>query len=282
MTLSAKIRMLKFQQIDVFSSQRMGGNPLAVVLDADDLDTATMAQFANWTNLSETAFLLKPTLPDADYRVRIFTPQQELPFAGHPTLGSCHAWLSLEARAERPEIIQQCDAGLIRIRRDGDTLAFLAPDLIKAGPIDNEILKRIMDGLKLSPEMVVAANWVDNGPGWMALLLKSRDDVLNVRPDFRSISGLRVGVVAPCSGNIGNVDFEVRAFTAAGFEDPVTGSLNAGLAKWLISSNKAPSSYIAAQGTVLGRSGRIHVRRKAEEIWVGGNAVTCIEGVVTL
>lgn len=278
----AKIKMLKFQQVDVFSSQRMGGNPLAVVMDADDLDTATMAKFANWTNLSETTFLLKPTVPDADYRVRIFTPQQELPFAGYPTLGSCHAWLSLGGKPGRAEVIQQCDVGLIRIRRDGDTLSFLAPDLIKTGPIDNETLKRIMDGLKLSPEMVVAASWVDNGPGWMALLLRSRDDVLNVRPDFRAISGLRVGVVAPCSGDTENVDFEVRAFTAAGFEDPVTGSLNAGLAKWLISSNKAPSSYIAAQGTALGRSGRIHVRREADDIWVGGNVATCIEGVVTL
>jgi len=245
--------MLKFQAVDVFSTQRMGGNPLAVVMDADDLDTATMAKFANWINLSETTFLLKPTVPGADYRVRIFTPQQELRFAGHPTLGSCHAWLNQGGKPRRAEIVQQCDAGLIRIRRDDDTLSFLAPDLSKSGPIDAEILKRVMDGLKLRPEMVVAANWVDNGPGWMALLLRSRDDVLNVRPDFRAISGLRVGVVAPCSEGTDNVDFEVRAFTAAGFEDSVTGSLNAGLAKWLISSNRAPSSYTAAQGTALGR-----------------------------
>jgi PhzF family phenazine biosynthesis protein len=280
--LIAKTKTRKFQQVDVFSSQSLSGNPLAVVMDADDLDTATMAKFANWTNLSETTFLLKPTVPNADYRVRIFTPQQELPFAGHPTLGSCHAWLSLGGKQGRTEVIQQCDVGLIRVKRDGDTLSFLAPNLLKAGPIDNEILKQIMDGLKLSPEMVVATSWVDNGPGWMALLLRSRDDVLNVHPDFRAISGLRVGIVAPCSEDIANVDFEVRAFTAAGFEDPVTGSLNAGLAKWLLSNNKAPSSYVAAQGTALGRAGRIHVRQEADDIWVGGNVTTCIEGVVAL
>ncbi|MHC2215027.1 PhzF family phenazine biosynthesis protein [Rhizobium leguminosarum] len=280
--MNSNLKELSFQQVDVFSSERMGGNPLAVVVDADDLDTSTMAKFANWTNLSETTFLLKPTLPDADYRVRIFTPHQELPFAGHPTLGSCHAWLTLGGKPKQPVVIQECQAGLIRIRRDGDILSFLAPDLIKTGHIDNDLMKRVMSGLSLSPEMIVDASWVDNGPGWMALLLKSRDDVLRVRPNYQSISGLRVGLIAPCLGDVDGVDFEVRAFTAAGYEDPVTGSLNAGLAKWLISANLAPPSYIAAQGTVLGRSGRVHVRLEAEDIWVGGNVVTCINGKAIL
>ncbi|KEQ02218.1 PhzF family phenazine biosynthesis protein [Pseudorhizobium pelagicum] len=271
------LQELAFQQVDVFSPQRLGGNPLAVVVDGDGLDTATMAKFANWTNLSETTFLLKPMAPDADYRVRIFTPHQELPFAGHPTLGSCHAWLASGGRSKQEFVIQECEAGLIRIRRDGDILSFLAPDLVKAGDIDSDLLKRVVEGLGLSPDRVVDANWVDNGPGWMALLLKSRDDVLEVRPNYQSISGLRVGLIAPCP-DIAGVDFEVRAFTAAGFEDPVTGSLNAGLARWLISAKLAPPSYIAAQGTVLGRSGRIHVQLNAQGVWVGGNVVTCIEG----
>lgn len=280
--MSRNLKELPFQQVDVFSTQRMGGNPLAVVVNADDLDAATMSRFANWTNLSETTFLLKPTVPDADYRVRIFTPHQELPFAGHPTLGSCHAWLSSGGEPKQPFVVQECEAGLIRIRRDGDILSFLAPDLVKVGPIGSDLLKRVMDGLNVSPDKVVDASWVDNGPGWMALLLRSRDDVLSVRPNCQAISGLRVGLIAPCSREAYGVEFEVRAFTAAGYEDPVTGSLNAGLAKWLIPANLAPPSYIAAQGTVLGRSGRVHVRLEAKDIWVGGNVVTCIDGKVLL
>lgn len=281
LTITA-LNELGFQQVDVFSSQRMGGNPLAVVVDADNLDIATMARFANWTNLSETTFLLKPTVSDADYRVRIFTPHQELPFAGYPTLGSCHAWLTSGGKPKQSIVVQECEAGLIRIRRDGDILSFLAPELIRTGHIDSDLLKLVMESLQLSPEMVVEASWVDNGPGWMALLLRNRADVLQVRPNYQDIAGLRVGLIAPCSGAVENVDFEVRAFTAAGYEDPVTGSLNAGLAKWLVSANLAPRSYIAAQGTVLGKTGRVHVRLESEGIWVGGNVVTCIEGKVSL
>lgn len=269
-----------FQQVDVFASQRLRGNALAVVVSADTLTDTEMAAFANWTNLSETTFLLRPTMANADYRVRIFTPSQELPFAGHPTLGSCHVWLAVRGNANGREIIQECEAGLIRIRRDDDRLSFAAPDLRRSGPVEPEILARVVKGLQISPDTIVDANWVDNGPGWLAVLLCSREEVLALRPDFATLSGLRVGVVAPwkpteCGRE---ADFEVRAFTAAGFEDPVTGSLNAGLAQWLIGSGIAPSTYVASQGTVLGRAGRVHVERVGHEIWIGGNVVTCIEG----
>jgi PhzF family phenazine biosynthesis protein len=242
-----------------------------------------MAAFANWTNLSETTFLLRPTQASADYRVRIFTPVRELPFAGHPTLGSCHVWLTSGERPHKAEIIQECAAGLIRIRRDGDRLSFAAPALTRSGPLEPELLAQVLKGLALTADAVVEAQWVDNGPGWLALLLRTRADVLALRPDFAAISGLRVGVVAPCKAGDGSgADFEVRAFTAAGFEDPVTGSLNAGIAQWLIGSGVARSSYVASQGTVLGRAGRIHVEQDGAEIWIGGNVVTCIEGSVTL
>jgi PhzF family phenazine biosynthesis protein len=270
-----------FQQVDVFSTQPLKDNPLAVVVGADALTESQMASFANWTNLSETTFLLQPTTGNANYRVRIFTPSRELPFAGHPTLGSCHVWLSCGGKPIGSEIVQECEAGLIRIRQDGDRLSFAAPDLRRRGAVEPEILARIVRGLHLTKDAIVAANWVDNGPGWM---LRSREEVLALRPDFGAISGLRVGVIAPWNAaeDGRDADFEVRAFTAAGFEDPVTGSLNAGLAQWLIGTGIAPSSYVASQGTVLGRAGRVHVERTGSEIWIGGAVTTCIEGTVTL
>ncbi|MHB0952859.1 MAG: PhzF family phenazine biosynthesis protein [Allorhizobium sp.] len=273
-----------FQQVDVFASRPLRGNPLAVVVGADALSEPEMAAFANWTNLSETTFLLKPKSAGADYRVRIFTPVRELPFAGHPTLGSCHVWLASGGRPKGREIIQECEAGLIRIRRDDDRLSFAAPELRRAGPVEPETLARIVRGLNLAPDAIVDANWVDNGPGWLAVLLRSREEVLALRPDYAVISGLRVGVVAPWNPlkHGRDADFEVRAFTAAGFEDPVTGSLNAGLAQWLIGSGIAPSTYIASQGTVLGRAGRVHVEQAGGDIWIGGNVATCIEGSVTI
>jgi PhzF family phenazine biosynthesis protein len=281
--LTRSATKFKFQQVDVFASRPLGGNPLAVVVDADDLSDAEMAVFANWTNLSETTFLLQPTMANADYRVRIFTPSRELPFAGHPTLGSCHAWLASGGKPRQTEIIQECAAGLIRIRKDQNRLSFAAPDLIKSGPLEPELLAQILKGLHLKPDAVVDANWVDNGPGWLALLLRNRDDVLALRPDFAALAGLRVGVVAPCTGaDADGADFEVRAFTAAGFEDPVTGSLNAGIAQWIISSGVARSSYVASQGTILRRAGRIHVEQDGSDIWIGGNVVTCIDGSVAL
>ncbi|MGG6896674.1 MULTISPECIES: PhzF family phenazine biosynthesis protein [Rhizobium] len=276
-------RTLSFQQVDVFSSHPLRGNPLAVVMDADDLPDAQMAAFANWTNLSETTFLLRPQHPEADYRVRIFTPQTELPFAGHPTLGSCHAWLVARGEGAKGDIVQECAAGLIRVRKFEDGLAFAAPPLVRQGDLEPALFKQILSGLHLSPEDVVAAQWVDNGPGWLALLLKSRRDVLALKPDFRAISGIRVGVCAPWHPDEDGreADFEVRAFTAAGFEDPVTGSLNAGIARWLIGSGIAGTAYIAAQGTVLGREGRVRVVQDSDAIWIGGNVSTCITGTVS-
>lgn len=273
-----------FQQVDVFSTRPLGGNPLAVVVGADALDDAQMAAFARWTNLSETTFLLQPSEPDADYRVRIFTPLQELPFAGHPTLGSCHVWLASGGAPKGEEIIQECTAGLVRVRREPGRLSFAAPPLRRAGPVAPDVLVRVVEGLHLAPDAVVDANWVDNGPGWLAVLLRSREAVLALRPDFSVLAGMRVGVVGPWHAERDGADahFEVRAFTAAGFEDPVTGSLNAGLAQWLTQSGIAPARYVASQGTALGRAGRVHVVQDGADIWIGGAVTTCIAGSVTL
>ncbi len=273
-----------FQQVDVFSSQPLAGNPLAVVVGADALDDAQMAAFARWTNLSETTFLLQPRAPEADYRVRIFTPTQELPFAGHPTLGTCHVWLGSGGRPRGGEIIQECAAGLVRVRRESGRLAFAAPPLRRTGALEPELMARVVDGLRLAPGALVDANWVDNGPGWLAVLLRSRSAVLALRPDYLAIAGMRVGVVGPWDAEKDGQDaqFEVRAFTAAGYEDPVTGSLNAGLAQWLIGSGIAPPMYIASQGTALGRKGRVHVVQDGTDLWIGGAVATCIAGRVTL
>lgn len=275
-------RQYAFQQVDVFSAEALKGNPLAVVCDADDLTDAQMAAFANWTNLSETTFLMKPTSPEADYRVRIFTPHGELPFAGHPTLGTCHVWLSRQENAERAQVVQQCEAGLVRIRVSDGKLAFAAPPLRKAGPVDAETLERVIAGLGLSKDAVVDANWTDNGPGWISLLLRSRQDVLGIKPSYPVLGGLKVGVVAPCGADDAvEADFELRAF-ADGYEDPVTGSLNAGVAQWLIGQGNAPSAYVASQGTVLGRAGRVSVNKIADDIWIGGPVTVLIDGTVTL
>jgi PhzF family phenazine biosynthesis protein len=273
-----------FQQVDVFTTQPLRGNPLAVVVGADALTETQMAAFANWTNLSETTFLLRPRAAGADYRVRIFTPQRELPFAGHPTLGSCHVWLASGGRARGNDVVQECDIGLVRIRRGAGRLSFEAPKLLRDGPVDAETLGRATNGLGLKPDVVVAASWADNGPGWLAILLRSRDDVLAARPDYPTLSGLRVGVVGPWDRDKDGADaqFEVRAFTAGGYEDPVTGSLNASVAQWLIGAGLAPPSYVASQGTVLGRAGRVFVERHGSEIWIGGAVTTCIAGTVTL
>lgn len=273
-----------FQQVDVFASQPLRGNPLAVVLGADGLSDSRMTAFANWTNLSETTFLLQPRVAGADYRVRIFTPSSELPFAGHPTLGSCHAWLAAGGVPKGSDIVQECEVGLIRIRRRSDRLFFAAPPLRRSGPLEPEVLARVTQGLGLLPEAILAANWVDNGPNWLAVLLRSRAEVLAVRPDYPALAGLRVGVVGAWDGARDGADaqFEVRAFTAGGYEDPVTGSLNASLAQWLIGSAIAPPSYVASQGTVLGRAGRVQVERDGAEIWIGGAVTACIEGTVAL
>lgn len=273
-----------FQQADVFSSQPLRGNPLAVVIGADGLSDAQMQSFANWTNLSETTFLLEPTDPKASYRVRIFTPSQELPFAGHPTLGSAHVWLSQQQTSPTDDIVQECGAGLVRIRRDGNRLAFAAPPLTRSGPVDPALVERIAKALSLPDNLIEDSNWCENGPDWIGVRLPSRADVLAVKPDYSALAGTRVGLVGRFNPDLDSKDaqFEVRAFTRNGYEDPVTGSLNAGLAQWLIGSGVAPENYVAAQGTVLGRAGRVYVDKVGDDIWIGGDVVTCIQGALEL
>lgn len=273
-----------FHQLDVFTATPLNGNPLAVVHDAAGLDEATMAAFARWTNLSESTFLLPPSDPAADYRVRIFTPGGELPFAGHPTLGSCHAWLAGGGRPRQEEVIvQECGAGLVKIRRHGARLAFAGPPVRRTGPIEPDVVARIARGLGLDVADILHHQWVDNGPGWCAVMLPNAAHVLELRPDFAVLSDLKLGVVgAQAPGH--DAAFEVRAFVPSlGVpEDPVTGSLNAGIAQWLIGAGLAPDRYIAAQGTALGRAGRVHITRDDTGVWVGGDVVTCIEGRVQL
>lgn len=268
----------------MFTFQPLRGNPLAVVIGADALTDMQMAAFANWMSLSETAFLLQPRTSAADYRVRIFTPQRELPFAGYPTLGSCHVWLALGEKPNGHEVVQECEIGLVRIRRGPGRLSFAAPELRRSGPLETDILARVIEGLHLPRDAIVAASWVDNGPGWLAVLLRSRDEVLALRLDYAVLSGLRVGVVGAWDSARDGSDaqFEVRAFTAGGFEDPVTGSLNAGLAQWLIGTGVAPSTYVVSQGTAMGRMGRVHVERDGPETWIGGAVTTCITGALSL
>lgn len=274
---------LVFHQVDVFAQRPLEGNALAVVCGADGLSTAQMAALARWTNLSETTFLLEPTDPSADYRVRIFTPQRELPFAGHPTLGSCHVWLREGGRPKGGEVIQECGAGLVSIRAAGEELAFAAPPLVRGGAVEPEVLALIARGTGLSPERIQASQWADNGPGWVAVLLKSREELLAIRPDYAALEGLNVGLIAPWTGSEAEAQFEVRALMGEEFaEDPVTGSLNASLAQWLIPAGLAPERYLASQGTALGRRGRVRVARIADRIWVGGAVQDCIRGTLSL
>lgn len=273
--------------VDVFTATALTGNPVAVVHDAQGLSDAQMAAYARWTNLSETTFLLPPSEPKADYRLRIFTPERELPFAGHPTLGSCHAWLAAGGQPKGEVVVQECGVGLVRVRRDGARLAFAAPPLKRSGDIDAQTLAKVARALRIEPQAIRAAAWVDNGPGWLAVMLGSRDEVLALAPDFEAMKPLEVGVVAPWPAEGVNGErcaFEVRAFVPSlGIpEDPVTGSLNAGLAQWLVGSGRAPSSYVASQGTAMGRAGRVHVDRDGEDLWIGGDCVRCIEGTLTL
>ncbi|MFY0617214.1 PhzF family phenazine biosynthesis protein [Shimia sp.] len=271
-------RPFPFSQVDVFCETPTLGNPLAVVHEAADLSDEKMAQLAHWTNLSETSFLLPPQNPAADYRVRIYTPVQELPFAGHPTLGSCHAWITNGGAPANDDILQECGIGVIRIRQAQNRLYFQAPPLKRSGPLPTDIFTKALAGLSLTPSDVQAAAWVDNGPGWAALLLKSHAKLMQITPDYATLDGLRIGGVAPAS----DTDFEVRGFSAGGFEDPVTGSLNAGIAQWLIVDGHAPDTYVAAQGTVLGRKGRVHIQKDGADIWVGGAVQTCVTGTITL
>lgn len=274
-----------FTQVDVFTDKLTFGNPVAVVHDADGLTTERMAEFARWTNLSETTFLLPATTAEADYRLRIFTTSRELPFAGHPTLGSARAWLEAGGMGKRQgRICQQCEAGLVQIRQEGSRLAFAAPPIVRGGPVDDADLERIVEGLRISREAIVDAEWIDNGPGWVGILFGSADEVLRLRPDPAGFGPLTsVGVVGPYPAGA-DTAFEVRAFVpgiGVG-EDPVTGSLNASLAQWMISTRRAPTTYVAAQGTCMGRRGRVYVEESDSDIWVGGDTVVGITGAVDL
>jgi PhzF family phenazine biosynthesis protein len=276
--------MLAFSQVDVFSSEPFLGNPVAVVHDAQEVTEDEMARFASWTNLSETTYLLPATDPAADYRLRIFTPDRELPFAGHPTLGSAHAWLEAGGvPRDDDQLVQECGAGLVRIRRS-DRLSFQAPPLLRSGPVDAGDRSRIAAALRVPEAEMVDLAWVDNGPGWVACLLESAEAVLDCRPDYAAFGDLEVGIVGQYAdpAQVG-ADVEVRAFVPSmGIgEDPVTGSLNAGIAQWL-AGDRLPTSYVASQGTVIGRRGRVHVERSGGTVWVGGDALTTITGQVRL
>jgi PhzF family phenazine biosynthesis protein len=272
-----------FRQVDVFTTSPYRGNPVAVVMDGGGLDDAECQRVANWMNLSETTFILPPTTPDADYRVRIFTPSRELPFAGHPTLGTCHAWLESGGVPRIPgTVVQECAAGLIQVRRDPDGLAFAAPPLIRSGPVDKGLVARLADTLGVAREEIVDSQWVDNGPGWVAVLLADAKAVLALKPG--PIDGF-VGVVGAYPEG-SEPALEVRAFfpvAGGSAEDPVTGSLNASLAGWLLATGRAQAPYTASQGTALGRRGRVRISTDADNtIWVGGGTVTCIAGEVAL
>ena len=272
----------QFRQVDVFTDTPYLGNALAVVLGADRLSDDQMRSFARWTNLSETTFVLAPRASGADYRVRIFTPTSELPFAGHPTLGTCHAWLEAGGRPAGAEaIVQECDAGLIAVRRTEAGLAFAAPPLVRSGPVDEPVAERVARGLGISRSDMVDIQWADNGPGWVAVLLASAEAVLAIRPGLLEMD---IGVAGPYPAGSPEA-LEVRAFSPqiSGVEDPVTGSLNASLAQWLLGTGQVTAPYVASQGTAMGRRGRVHISQDGDgQVWVGGGTVTCIDGSVRL
>ena len=269
-----------FAQVDVFSAVPYRGNPVAVVLHADGLTAEQMQRVANWTNLSETTFVLPPTDPAADYRVRIFTPGEELPFAGHPTIGTCHAWLARNPQHTGDTVVQECAAGLITLRRTGDRLAFAAPPLMRDEPVDEELQERIARILGVDRAGILDARWIDNGPGWVGVLLDDAKTVLAVEPNAEE---LKLGIAGPHPEGSPEA-VEVRAFFPAGrssVEDPVTGSLNAGLAIWLLRTGRLRAPYVASQGTALGRAGRVYIDQDADgSVWVGGDAVTCVRGEI--
>jgi len=267
----------------VFGSAPYRGNPLAVVLDGAGLAAGEMQRFAHWMNLSETTFVLPPTSEGADYRVRIFTPVAELPFAGHPTLGTCHAWLEAGGTPHQPGVVvQQCGAGLVTLRQAADRLAFAAPPVLRDGPVEEDLLRQIASALRIGRAEIVDASWADNGPGWVAVMLASAEAVLAVRP---GVVDLDLGLVGAYPAGSPEA-FEVRAFfpkDGVTTEDPVTGSLNASLASWLLDRGYAQAPYVASQGTALGRAGRVHISRDPDgTIWVAGATVTCISGQVDL
>lgn len=279
--------MLPFRQVDVFSAEPWLGNPLAVVHDADGLSDEQMRRFARWTNLSETTFLCTPTDPAADYRVRIWTTAGELPFAGHPTIGSAHAWLEAGGVPHGEVIVQECGAGLVDVRRS-PRLGFTAPPLVRSGAVADDLRARIVTGLGIDDAAVADMAWIDNGPGWVGVDLGSAQAVLDVVPDIAAFTDLKVTVLGRWddarAAELG-ADVEVRAFFADGrdfAEDPVTGSANAGLAQWLVGTGALPTSYTSRQGSVIGREGRVRIEADGERVWVSGDAVTRIVGEVDL
>ncbi len=272
-----------FAQVDVFTTVPYGGDPVAVVLDAEGLDTEVMQRFARWTNLSETTLVLPAEDPGADYRVRIFTPGGELPSAGHPTLGTCHAWLAAGGRPRTSAaVVQECVAGLVPVRRGAEGLAFAAPPLLRTGPLEPGLVEHVAAGLGIEASRVVDSQWVDNGPGWVAVLLADADAVLALSPGALD---LVVGVTGPHPPESPEA-FEVRAFFPAGGgagEDPVTGSLNASLAQWLTSTGRAKTPFSTRQGTCLGRTGRVHLTTDQDgTLWTGGATTTRITGHVDI
>jgi PhzF family phenazine biosynthesis protein len=279
-----------FAQVDVFTATPYLGNPVAVVLDGTGLSTQDMQAFTDWTNLSEATFVLPPTQPEADYALRIFCPGREL--AGHPTLGSCHAWLDAGGVPQGAEVVQECAVGLVRIRLDGQRLAFAAPPLRRSGALPEDEVLRIAHGLGVTRQDILHHAWCDNGPQWRGVMLASSEQVLALKPNAQILAGMEVGVIAPLDKPLlrGPDDsaeaFEVRAFfpgNAGLTEDPVTGSLNAALGQWLIGAGLAPAHYVARQGTAMGRAGRVHVQLDEQgQVWVGGESVVCIQGHVTI
>lgn len=276
-----------FRQVDVFGQDACTGNPLAVVLDAEGLDDETLRRFSVWSNLSECTFVLPPTAPGADYRVRIFSLERELPFAGHPTLGTARAWLDAGGNPATPGVVvQECQAGLVPVRIDGDLLAFGAPPRIRSGSVDRDTLAAVIAVLGVDEEHVVDSEWLDNGPGWVGLLLNSAGAVLQLRPDVSRHPGAwDIGVIGPHPDGA-ETSFELRAFFTDGTEplreDPVTGSLNAAAAEWLIGTGRATAPYLAAQGTAMGRRGRVHITEEDGRVWVGGRAQVIVSGTAGL
>ena len=271
----------QFRQVDVFTDTPYLGNPVAVVLGADGLSGERMQLFARWTNLSETTFVLTPRASGADYRVRIFTPARELPFAGHPTLGTCHAWLEAGGRpAGEGAIVQECGAGLVTVRRAEPGLAFAAPPLVRGGPVEDAVTERVARALNIARADIVDIAWADNGPGWVAVLLDSADAVLAIR---RGVVDLDIGVAGPYPDG-SSAALEVRAFSPkiSSVEDPVTGSLNASLGQWLLATGQITAPYVASQGTAMGRRGRVYVSCEQGQVWVGGASVSCVNGTVEL
>jgi PhzF family phenazine biosynthesis protein len=272
----------QFRQVDVFTDTPYFGNPLAVVLGAEGLSDEQMRQFANWTNLSETTFVLPPRASGADYLVRIFTPTSELPFAGHPTLGTCHAFLEAGGRPARAgQVVQECGAGLVTIKQTEAGLAFSAPPLLRDGPVEDEVAERVARELNITRADMVDIQWADNGPGWVAVLLDSAEAVLAIKPGTVSMDIGVAGLYPPGSPEA----LEVRAFSGqvSTVEDPVTGSLNASLAQWLLGTGRLQAPYVASQGTAMGRRGRVRISQDGDgQVWVGGSVVTCINGTVEI